>query len=91
MPNYPSLSALRAALTADDPDKRAEAYSDVMNVDLQPSEVLATEPGDAVVQSLADGGVIPETASDPGKPAVDQRQEIIDLLTEIRDNTAGSA
>lgn len=90
MADYNSLAALRGELTEDDPDRRAEAYSAVMEQDLQPSEVLASQPDEAVVQGLVDGGVIPEQRDADREPAHKQRAKMLDLLQTIADNTGGA-
>lgn len=90
--SYSDLAALREALTADDPDDRANAYGDVMEQDVQPSELLGTDPDGAAVQTLVEANVIPESESGgaPGRKTSERDEEIVALLKEIADNTGGA-
>lgn len=85
MSEYPNLAALRGELTEDDPDRRASAYQSVMQAGLEVSAVLGGDPDEAVVEQLAQKGVIPETTDDEGRPAHEVREEQVELLREIRD------
>lgn len=90
MAQYNDTAALRAALTDDDPDDRAEAYGAVMGQDVQPSELLQTPPKPAALETLRAAGVLGDAASD-GAPIGDRWERIEELLEAIRDNTAGSS
>lgn len=92
MATYENLARLRQALSSDDPDDRAEAYGDVIENDVKPSEILETPPDDAKVQMLRDADVLPE--EDPGGPRVaanEQRKRIIELLEEIAGTSGGDS
>lgn len=85
-PQYDGLASLRQALTADDPDQRAPAYGAVMEADLEPSEVLSTEPPEG---QLRQAGVIPEKGGrDQTTDA--QMARVIELLEQIEANTGGA-
>lgn len=90
MPDYPNLAALRQALTTDDADERGRAYGAVLNADddVQPSDVLAGDPDEETVDSLADADVIPDdrgAGGRGGRPAAERDEEVVDLLRDIRD------
>lgn len=93
--DYDDLAQLRGALTAEDPDRRATAYSAVLEQDLDVSTILKGDVPETAVQGLRDGGVIPEAdESETGPPAASVRQETLEVLKEIRDavqNDGGSA
>lgn len=76
---YDGLAALRAALTADDPDERAPAYGAVYEADLEPSEVLGQEPPE---DRLVEAGVIP-SSEDRGRTTQDTLEEIATTLNQI--------
>lgn len=91
---YSSLAELRSQLTDDDPDERANAYGAVMQEDVQPSQVLGTNPDQPAVQSLVEAGIIPEKSSEGGRPAAERDEEVVEILKEIRDavqNDGGTA
>lgn len=90
MAQYNSLSQLRGELTEDDADKRATAYSAVLEADVKPSDVLGPQVSDEARTALVDGGVIPEDDGG-GRPGSEALEEAVELLREIRDNTGGSA
>lgn len=91
MAEYPSLAALRSGLTTDDADERGNAYGAVLNAegDVQPSDVLDSDPSTESIQALVDANVVPRSELRGGGaagPSVAQRdEEIIGLLEEIRD------
>lgn len=85
VPQYNGLPDLRQALTADEANRRAEAYSAVLEHDIPPEDVLSANPPK---DALQDAGVIPD--SGPEMPAASEdRQEKLQLLREIRDLLAG--
>lgn len=83
---YDSMAELRAALTDEDPDRRAPAYGAVMEADLEPSAVLGQDPPET---ALVDAGIIPERPSDTGRPSSEVREEQLSVLKEIRDAVTG--
>lgn len=94
---YSSLAELRAELTDDSPDDRANAYGAVMENDIQPSQVLGSSPDTSAVQTLVEAGVIPDESGAPGRPKADRDEELLTVLKECRDlldtiaaNTGGS-
>lgn len=89
MPQFSNLASLRGGLTADDPDRRAEAYSAVLNADLQPSQVLESSPEDDVVETLVDAEVIPASAGGGRQPINQRWERIEELLERIVENTEG--
>lgn len=89
MSDYESLAVLRRALTADDPDRRANAYGDVMEHDVAVSELLADEPEESTVETLRVAGVLPEK-SQSGLPTPEYRKQVLELLQEIAANTGAN-
>lgn len=90
MSDYDSLAALRRALTAEDPDRRANAYGAVMRIDMQVSSVLDADPDDDAVAELVENDVIPEPGPGArGRSIADREEEIVELLKEIRDGLGG--
>lgn len=89
MTDYESLAELRRALSADDPDRRANAYGDIMEHDVQPSQVLTEEPAEAVLSTLRQEKVLPEQAQ-TGMPTSEYRNQVVALLQDIKANTGGS-
>lgn len=89
MPEYPSLAALRQGLTTDNADERGRAYGSVLNAagDVQPSDVLSSDPSDETVQDLVDGGVIPPGRGEgrDDRPVSETRQRQTELLEQILD------
>lgn len=93
MPEYPSLAALRSGLTTDDADQRGRAYGAVLGAegDVQPSDVLASDPSDETIAALEEGDVIPAGGgAGQGRTAAERDEEIVDLLREIRDSLEGA-
>lgn len=84
--DYESVAALRAALTSDSPDRRAEAYSDILQVDVQPTSILETPPDSAALRTLRRAGILAEERNQ-GPPASELWSDVVALLEEIRDNT----
>lgn len=82
--DYNNLAALRAALTDDDPDRRATAYGAVyeLDADVKPSDVLATNPSEETVQALVDGGVIPSGSAN-GATGREQLARVVELLERL--------
>lgn len=89
MPEYDNLADLRQALSADDPDSRAEAYGAVMQHDVEPSQLLQTPPDDGAVETLRSADVLAQPGEED-RSAADQRQEILEKLNEIADHLGGS-
>lgn len=85
MADYDSLPELREALTSDSPDRRADAYGDVMSEDIQPSQLLETPPDATALQTLRDANVIPDEDRDRGQSMRDVNQRIVELLEQILD------
>lgn len=86
MAQYPDLATLRSALTSDDSDRRAEAYGAVYeHTDLVPSDVLSD---DDVTEELQAAGLIETPEHRPD--SLDQHEEIVALLEDIKQNTEGS-
>lgn len=93
MAEFPSLAALRSGLTTDDADERGRAYGAVLGAegDIQPSDVLASDPSEETVSALEDAGVLPENSGGRPRRPVDERdEEIVELLREIRDILEGA-
>lgn len=88
MTDYSSLAELRGALTSEDPQQRADAYGAVLETDGDVPAVLETPVGDDTVQTLVDGGVIPESKS-AGMTTREYRTKVLDLLEQIAVNTGG--
>lgn len=81
MAEYNSLPELRADLTAEDPDERAQAYSAVLSADLDVSDVLSSDPPE---DQLVKEDVIPAPDSSESFPAAAKtRQETVSLLEDI--------
>lgn len=83
MPDFPSLAALRQGLTTDDADQRGRAYGSVLNADVQPSDILGSDPDEEVVDQLEDADVIPTGSSSDRRPVAEVRRQQTDLLEEI--------
>lgn len=95
--DYSSLAELRAELTDDNPDDRANAYGAVIGHDIQPSQVLGADPDASAVQTLVAANVIPDESGSPGRQKGDRDEELLtvlkecrDLLTAIEANTGGA-
>lgn len=92
MADYDNIAELRRALSADSPDRRANAYGDVMAQDVQPSQILETPPDSAAVQTLVEAGVVAdEDTGNQGPPASDRWARIEELLETIAANTGGGS
>lgn len=90
MPEYPNLASLRQGLTSDNADERGRAYQAVLQADVQPSAVLGSDPSDETVGALEDADVVPAgSGGGSGRPAAERDEEVVELLTEIRDLLAG--
>lgn len=86
MPDYPDLATLRSALTAEDSERRAEAYGVVYEkTDFTPTDVLNN---DGLVEDLRAVGVI-ETPEDRPS-ALQHREEVVELLERIAVAVEGS-
>lgn len=85
---YSSVASLRESLTSDNPDTRAEAYTAVLNADVQPSLILNTPPDSGAVNQLVEAGVLPAPADDT--PGSDRFARMVELLEEIASNTGGA-
>lgn len=83
---YSDITELRGAATADDPDDRAEAYRIITENDFQVKEVLSQDPP---VDALEDAGLIEPSGPDYPDGA-EWRQDVLEKLDEIAENTAGS-
>lgn len=90
-PQYSNLAELRSELTDENPDDRANAYGAVMQNDVQPSQVLGSQPDPEAVQTLVEAGVIPEQTSDKGRPKAERDEEMLRVLKEIRDAVQGGS
>lgn len=82
---YENLKALRLAVTSDDANDRAEAYQNVLDAGIDPSDVRSPDPP---VQELRDAGIIPEEENQ-APPASELRQRQVELLEDIRDAVSG--
>lgn len=83
-PTYDSLAQLRRSLTAEDPDRRANAYGDIMSHDVQPSQVLKTPPEEAAIATLEENSVLPANTSEGGDLTTQEyRHRVVDLLEEL--------
>lgn len=87
-PQYESLASLRQKLTVDDANARIQAYEACFEAGVD-AQLVLEEPDD-VVDELQAAGVIPRTTPE-GPPASEQRQEMLDLLREVRDSVGGGA
>jgi hypothetical protein len=90
MPPYPNLPALRADLTSDDPDARGSAYRAVYEADLEPSDVLAEDPDESVIDRLVGAEIIPEGRTADRPSSAEYQADIVALLEQIVSNTGGS-
>lgn len=84
MPEFDTVADLREALTANDPDRRAQAYGDVMAEDVQPSAILDTPPDETALETLRDADVLDEERG-AGRSMRDVNDRIVELLEDIRD------
>lgn len=92
MAEYSSLAALRRALTSDNADERATAYGDVLGVDdeeLEPSDVLDSEPSDATVSTLQDADIVPAGSGD--MTTGQWREQVLEQLEDIEDAIGGQS
>lgn len=64
-----------------------------MNTDVQPSEVLETDPDGDVIDELEEADIVPTGAGANQRPASDRNQEMLEVLRDIRDllDNGGSA
>lgn len=90
MAQYPTTAALRRALSSDDPDRRADAYGAVMQHDVEPAQILADPPDTSAVSSLVEADVLDEETSSDDMTTVEWREEVLDVLNTIADNTGGA-
>lgn len=86
MAAYNDLAALRRDLTADNADRRVDAYMAVRDAGLEPDEVVTSTVPDNVVEALEAADVI--GASGDGWPsAPEHREQMRELLEQIAANT----
>lgn len=85
-PQYESLASLRQDLNSDDRGRMLDAADSVRDAGLSVDEVTSQDPP---TEALVGAGIVPPTSS--AKPAQSQREEMVDLLRQIEQNTGGSA
>lgn len=88
--DYEALADLRGALTADNPDRRAEAYGAVVETGHDVSDVLSTPPKSDAIAALEDAQVIPSEEQTEAFPQAEYKHRVVSLLEDIEANTGGT-